>query len=89
MILKDNYCKSNKVDELIEWIPYTSFIDITFIKKGGFSTVYSAFWLNNNIYEWDNIESEWIRFNGYAHVALKVLESSRYNIFEFLQEVSY
>ena len=87
-ILKDNYCKSNKISEFIEWIPYTSFVDITFIDQGGFSKVYSALWLNNNIYEWDHIELEWKRLIGYKHVALKVLESSNYNISEFLQEVS-
>jgi len=88
VILKDNYCRSNKISEFIEWIPYTSFIDITFIDQGGFSKVYSALWLNNNIYEWNYTELEWRRFSGYKHVALKVLESSCYNISEFLQEVS-
>jgi hypothetical protein len=87
-ILKDNYCKSSKISEFIEWIPYNSFIDITFINQGGFSKVYSALWLNNNIYEWDHIELNWKRLNGYKNVALKVLESSCYNISGFLHEVS-
>ncbi|PKY49187.1 kinase-like protein [Rhizophagus irregularis] len=87
-ILKDNYCESNKISELIEWIPYNLFIDISYINQGGFSKVYSALWLNNNIYEWDHIESlEWKRHSGYRKVVLKVLESSCYNISGFLQEV--
>ena len=88
LILKNNYCESKKVNEFIEWIPYTSFIDITFINQGGFSKVYSALWLNNNIYEWDNTRLEWKRFDVYKHVVLKVLENS-YNISGFLQEVSH
>uniref|UniRef100_U9THV9 Protein kinase domain-containing protein n=1 Tax=Rhizophagus irregularis (strain DAOM 181602 / DAOM 197198 / MUCL 43194) TaxID=747089 RepID=U9THV9_RHIID len=87
VILKGNYCKSNKMSEFIEWIPYSSFIDISYINQGGFSKVYSALWLNNNIYEWDQIELEWKRLSGYKKVVLKVLESSCYNISGFLQEV--
>ncbi|GBC46116.2 kinase-like domain-containing protein [Rhizophagus irregularis DAOM 181602=DAOM 197198] len=87
IILKDNYCKSDKISEFIEWIPYNLFIDITYINQGGFSEVYSALWLNNNIYEWDHIKLEWKRRNGYKSVALKVLKSSCYNISGFLQEV--
>ncbi|GBB99143.1 hypothetical protein RclHR1_03430004 [Rhizophagus clarus] len=87
VILKDNYCRSNKISEFIEWIPYDSFIDITFINRGGFSKVYSALWLNNHIYEWNHIKLEWERLSGYKNVALKVLESSCYNISGFLQEV--
>ncbi|GBC09842.1 hypothetical protein RclHR1_09150013 [Rhizophagus clarus] len=86
-ILKDNYCKSNKISEFIEWIPYDSFVDITYINQGGFSKVYSALWLNSHIYEWDLIKLEWKRLSGYKNVALKVLESSCYNISGFLQEV--
>jgi hypothetical protein len=87
-ILKDNYCKSNKISEFIEWIPHESFIDITFINQGGFSKVYSALWPNNCIYEWNQIKLEWKRCNGYKNVALKILENSCYNISGFLQEVS-
>ncbi|RGB36869.1 kinase-like domain-containing protein [Rhizophagus diaphanus] len=85
-ILKDNYCKSNNISEFIEWIPYNLFINITYIDQGGFSEVYSALWLNNNIYEWDHIKLEWKRRSGYKNVALKVLKSS-YNVSGFLQEV--
>ncbi|RIA97400.1 kinase-like domain-containing protein, partial [Glomus cerebriforme] len=85
-ILKDNYCKSNNTSEFIEWIPYNSLIDITFIDQGGFSKVYSALWLSNNLYEWNHADLEWKRLSGYKPVALKVLESY-YNISEFLREV--
>src|SRR5688572_20091618 len=61
IILKSNYCESNKVSEFIEWISYTSFIDVTFINKGGFSKVYGALWLDNKIDKWDHINTEWKR----------------------------
>ena len=31
-ILKNNYCKSKNFEELIEWIPYNEFNQVTFIR---------------------------------------------------------
>ncbi|CAG8582767.1 394_t:CDS:2, partial [Racocetra fulgida] len=47
--------------EVLEWIPYDQFREITYLAKGGFSTIYKAIWIDGNIYKWDHEKNDWIR----------------------------
>jgi hypothetical protein len=38
----DEFILQNK----LKWIPYNKFINIEYLDKGGFSTIYKAIWLN-------------------------------------------
>jgi len=38
--------------QILEWISYNSFINIKYLDKGGFSTVYEATWLDGPIEKW-------------------------------------
>ena len=58
-ILKDNYCNSTNLEELIEWIPYNEFKGITNIVNGKSSGLYSATWLNSYICNWNKDELKW------------------------------
>src|SRR5947207_569428 len=75
-------------DIVIEWIPYNQFSDIKEIGRGGFATVYSAFWkdgpLNHNR---DNEEYTRNSNNSNYKVALKCLHNSQNITNEFLNEV--
>jgi serine/threonine protein kinase len=67
MQLKIGDCK----DVVLEWTPYDQFSDIKQIGKGGFSTVYSAIWMNKE----------------YKQVALKCVHGSQNVKNDFLNEV--
>ena len=47
--------------QILEWIPYNKLVNIEFLDKGGFSTIYKATWLDGFIksYSYDN--KNWIR----------------------------
>jgi len=68
----------------LEWIPYEKFQNITFITKGGFSKIYSAYWPEGYIYSWDVENLDWKRIP--EQVTLKSLNNSSENT-NFLDEV--
>jgi serine/threonine protein kinase len=78
--------KANKFQEIIEWIPFDRFENVTYLSKGGFGTVYKAEWLDGYIYSWDYEKKDWGRV-GKSNVCLKSLNNST-NKNEFLQEVN-
>ncbi|GBC08567.1 hypothetical protein RclHR1_08220005 [Rhizophagus clarus] len=77
---------NNDIDELIqysqlnavfdtkylEWIPYERFQNVTYITRGGFGEIYSAYWPEGYIFYWDIEKQEWKRSTG-KKVALKSL----------------
>ncbi|GBC43873.2 kinase-like domain-containing protein [Rhizophagus irregularis DAOM 181602=DAOM 197198] len=70
----------------IEWIPFENFKDITYITRGGFGKIYSAEWLEGNIYSWDIENQKWDRISN-TKVALKSLDNSSCVSTEFLNEI--
>ncbi|RGB29606.1 kinase-like domain-containing protein, partial [Rhizophagus diaphanus] len=68
---------------VFEWIPYNQFNRVNKIDKGGFSTVYSALWVNGPKYYNQNKKE-----NSNKLVALKSLNDSQ-NIDGFLKEIQY
>jgi hypothetical protein len=96
-----NWTSGNKdVDELIqqsqlnavnyykclEWIPYEKFQYITYITKGGFGKIFSAFWQEGKIKSWNIMRQKWSRYPD-CKVALKSLNNSSNISTDFLIEV--
>ena len=73
--------------EVLEWIPYNRFYDIQYIAKGGFGEVYKANWIDGYIWEWDNENKNWKRYDPNYSVALKSLNNSKNVTLEFINEV--
>jgi hypothetical protein len=63
----------NDVKEVLEWVPYNKFENITYIEKIG---VYKANWIDRCIYEWDNNDQYWVKHNKNITVTLKSLNSA-------------
>ncbi|CAG8479376.1 6790_t:CDS:2, partial [Racocetra fulgida] len=69
-----------------EWIPYTQFMDIQFLDKGGFSTIESAIWLEGPRNITSNSLKSTIR-NPNKKIVLKKLLNSRNNSKELAKEL--
>lgn len=81
------YC----IKRMIEWIPFNKLSNIKKIGQGGFSTVFSAIWMNGirNIKEIKetNYDSKYIRTCELSNtVALKTLSGPKESPLEFLKE---
>jgi hypothetical protein len=80
--LKVNYCKSRSPEEIIEWIPYNEFKNITHIAVN--EETYNAVWSKGCISDWDKIKFSWNRASENLVVTLinfKDLEDL-YNIYK-------
>ncbi|PKC67531.1 kinase-like protein [Rhizophagus irregularis] len=62
--------------DYLEWIPFEKFELVKYVGKGGFSSVYSALWMEGPRWIWDDGAQEWTRA-GPMNVALKRLDNSR------------
>ena len=71
----------------IEWIPFEIFKNITYITKGGFGKIYSAYWLEGYIYYWDIENQKWHRWATNVKVVLKSLDNSSDISSDFFNEV--
>ncbi|RIB24250.1 kinase-like domain-containing protein [Gigaspora rosea] len=59
--------------EVFEWIPCSNIIEMEYIGKGGYGTVYKSKWLDGCIIKWMHKEKMWKRW-GTEYVALKTLD---------------
>ncbi|RHZ76604.1 hypothetical protein Glove_195g26 [Diversispora epigaea] len=83
---------ANNYLEIIEWIPFGRLENVTYIAKGGSSTVYKANWLDGFIKSYN--KKKWYKFGkqvvwnryGKQNVCLKSL-SDLSNKIDFLQEI--
>ncbi|CAG8440826.1 12321_t:CDS:2, partial [Acaulospora colombiana] len=78
--------KAKNNNQVLEWIPYNRFRDLTFVARGGFASVYYAIWVDGFIRKWDHKEGKWER-KGRWKVALKVLDCSNKVTPEFFAEL--
>ncbi|RGB28397.1 hypothetical protein C1646_745871 [Rhizophagus diaphanus] len=62
--------------DYLEWIPFEKFEMVKYVGKGGFSSVYSALWMEGPRWNWDDGAQEWTRA-GPMNVALKCLDNSQ------------
>ncbi|EXX59102.1 hypothetical protein RirG_191820 [Rhizophagus irregularis DAOM 197198w] len=87
--MKENFpywiSRNKEIDELIrytqlnacdylEWIPFEKFEMVKYVGKGGFSSVYSALWMEGPRWNRDDGAQEWTR-DGPMNVALKRLKT--------------
>lgn len=72
---------TSRYEHMIEWIPFDRFEDQKIIGKGGFSTVYSAIWLDGKRESRTNERSPPLK------IALKNLSNSQNISADFLQEI--
>ncbi|GBC35510.2 kinase-like domain-containing protein [Rhizophagus irregularis DAOM 181602=DAOM 197198] len=83
--IKKTQLEANNNIEFLEWIEYARFKNIKYLGKGGFSTIYKAFWKDGYIRCWDSENNKWYRSKIY--VALKCLNDSKDITAEFLNEI--
>ena len=62
-MIQESQSRARNSHEVLEWIPYDKLRNIRFLAKGGFSTVYKAFWLNGFIHHWDKETNQWFRYS--------------------------
>ncbi|RGB42884.1 kinase-like domain-containing protein [Rhizophagus diaphanus] len=84
-LIQDNQINA-KTSDILEWIPYERFRDITYLDKGGFGIVYKATWIDGHITLYDYIFKDWDRF-GKETVVLKSLNNSKDISSSFLREI--
>ena len=85
-IIGSTQLNAKKACQVIEWIPYSDFINIEYVAPGGYSKVYRANWVRGQILSWDCDQCHYIR-NGNMLVALKELDRSSNISDDFLKEV--
>jgi hypothetical protein len=61
--LRNNYCKSTRLEEIIEWTPHDRLKNITHIVDKKSSEVHTISWLNGYIYNWNKDKLTWNRKN--------------------------
>ncbi|POG69411.1 hypothetical protein GLOIN_2v1842400, partial [Rhizophagus irregularis DAOM 181602=DAOM 197198] len=59
---------------IIEWIPYSNLQNIKYLTKGGFSEIYTAYWIDRQYREWNSKKQQLIR-DGTHYVILKELKN--------------
>ena len=59
---------------VVEWIPYSNLKNIKYLTKGGFSEIYTAYWINGRYDEWDFGKKQLER-GGTFKIILKRLEN--------------
>ncbi|RIB27205.1 hypothetical protein C2G38_2029569 [Gigaspora rosea] len=73
--------------DVIEWIPFDKFINIKYLAKGGFGTVFKSIRTDGYIQSWDSWNPKWKR-NLQRSICLKSLHDSKEDIKrEFLSQV--
>uniref|UniRef100_U9UMZ0 Protein kinase domain-containing protein n=1 Tax=Rhizophagus irregularis (strain DAOM 181602 / DAOM 197198 / MUCL 43194) TaxID=747089 RepID=U9UMZ0_RHIID len=59
---------------IVEWIPYSNLENIKYLTKGGFSEIYTAYWIDGQYDEWVSKEKR-IKRRGKQKVVLKKLKN--------------
>ena len=79
---------ATQICDYLEWIPFEKFEMIKYVARGGFSNVYSAFWMEGPRLAWDNTAQEWTR-TGPIKVALKRLNDSQNISSSYIDQVIF
>ncbi|CAJ0837887.1 7285_t:CDS:2 [Entrophospora sp. SA101] len=86
----DNFIQQTQLenpdqDYHLKWIPFENFSEVKFLEKGGFSTVFSAIWLDKTDQVWCEYKKKFIEKP--LVVALKSLKNSQDLSEDFLDEI--
>ncbi|RHZ45373.1 hypothetical protein Glove_680g81 [Diversispora epigaea] len=86
-LIQNTQLAAEASNQKLEWIPYNEFTEVGFLSKGGFGTVYKAFWKNGYINTFDIKEGTWKRMPN-EYVVLKSLNDSKDITLGFFDEIS-
>ncbi|GES75068.1 kinase-like domain-containing protein [Rhizophagus clarus] len=86
-IIRNAQLSAKNSNYVLEWIPYNKFKNVVYVAKGGYGTVYSAYWSDGHILGWDKKFNQWKRY-GTDHVALKRIHNSQFITIEFLDQIA-
>ena len=75
-LIRYTQLNASQACDYLEWIPFEKFEMVKYIGSGGFSSVYSAIWMEGPRWIWDDGAQEWTR-TGPMKVALKRLDNSQ------------
>ncbi|GBC03435.1 hypothetical protein RclHR1_05120005 [Rhizophagus clarus] len=78
-LIRHTQLHASKCCDYLEWIPFETLDIGKYIDSGGFSSIYSADWMEGPRRNWNDCSQEWIR-TGPIKVALKRLNDSLINI---------
>jgi hypothetical protein len=76
----------NDMKNVLEWIPYNRFGNITYIENIG---IYKANWIDGSINCWDNKNKNWERKEKDMIVTLKKLNAMKDVTLEFINKVLF
>src|SRR5947207_794413 len=76
-LIQESQLNAKNAYEKLEWIEYDRFENIEYVAKGGFGTIYKAFWKEGRILSWNCETDQWHRNTGTNKVALKSLNNSK------------
>ena len=85
-LIRHTQLKASQTCDYLEWIPFEAFEMVKYVGSGGFSSVYSALWMEGPRLMWDDVLQEWTR-TGPIKVALKRLDNSLYIASSFIEQV--
>ncbi|GBC07329.1 hypothetical protein RclHR1_00740012 [Rhizophagus clarus] len=74
-LIRHTQLNASQTCDYLEWIPFEAFEMVKYIDSGGFSSFYSALWLEGPRWNWDDGAQEWTR-SGPTSVVLKRLDNS-------------
>jgi hypothetical protein len=85
-LIRYTQLNATSVCDCLEWIPFEKLEMGKYIGSGGFSSVYSATWMEGPRWHWDNSMQEWTR-TGPTLVALKRLDNSLKILSSYVDQV--
>ena len=86
-LIRYTQLKATQACDYLEWISFEKFETVKYIGSGGFSSVYSALWMEGPRWIWDDGAQEWSRA-GPMNVALKRLDGSQSVSSSYISQVS-
>ncbi|RHZ89730.1 hypothetical protein Glove_11g35 [Diversispora epigaea] len=73
--------------EILEWIPWLKFKNVSLIDSGGLGSVYSANWIDGCIAYWNEEKKDWGRYESGSTFVIKIFDDSKNMTASFLNEV--
>ncbi|GET01588.1 kinase-like domain-containing protein [Rhizophagus clarus] len=85
--IQDTQLSNCFANNALEWIPYDRLYDIKCITISKFDKIYRAKWIDGFIYEWNNVNQNWLRNERNMFVVLKILNNPTNMTLEFINEI--
>lgn len=85
-LIRHTQRNASQACDYLEWIPFETLEIGKYIGSGGFSSIYSAVWMEGPRWNWDDSTQEWAR-TGPTFVALKRLDNSLNILSSYVDQV--